>query len=130
MPHQMADTHKSMLWRLAPASERAARRLMPPCSQEDDRLCAAVARLGLGAGWATIAAAVGRRSGKSCRLRWHNQLDPAVRACTRAARCRLLRRRSACMADEIRHAPMHMRTPAHATRAPGIMLPGQPGHLH
>jgi hypothetical protein len=45
---------------------------------EDEALCALVRQHGVSS-WTVIAAGVPGRSGKSCRLRWYNQLNPQVR---------------------------------------------------
>ncbi|KAI8467834.1 MAG: hypothetical protein J3K34DRAFT_523387 [Monoraphidium minutum] len=56
----------------------ALRRTGAWTEEEDRLLCALVAELGTKS-WTGVAARMsGIRSGKSCRLRWHNQLNPAV----------------------------------------------------
>ncbi|CAI5929986.1 unnamed protein product [Closterium sp. NIES-65] len=47
-------------------------------AEEDERLAALVAVHGA-KNWSAIAAGIPGRPGKSCRLRWCNQLDPALR---------------------------------------------------
>nr|AXY87643.1 transcription factor MYB52-like protein [Cymbidium sinense]QDL88480.1 transcription factor MYB52-like isoform X1 [Cymbidium ensifolium] len=48
--------------------------------EEDEKLKELVARLGPH-NWNTIAEMLHGRSGKSCRLRWYNQLDPRINRC-------------------------------------------------
>ncbi|XP_020576277.1 transcription factor MYB52-like isoform X2 [Phalaenopsis equestris] len=48
--------------------------------EEDEKLKELVAKLGPH-NWNTIAEMLHGRSGKSCRLRWYNQLDPRINRC-------------------------------------------------
>jgi len=50
---------------------------VPWTAQEDDILLHAIAKYGIKR-WATVAACIPGRTGKQCRERWHNQLDPNI----------------------------------------------------
>eukprot|EP00294_Goniomonas_avonlea_P001677 CAMPEP_0114541448 /NCGR_PEP_ID=MMETSP0114-20121206/1311_1 /TAXON_ID=31324 /ORGANISM="Goniomonas sp, Strain m" /LENGTH=310 /DNA_ID=CAMNT_0001725687 /DNA_START=50 /DNA_END=979 /DNA_ORIENTATION=- len=51
---------------------------VPWTTDEDKELVKAIDTHGLCKSWAQIAACIPGRTGKQCRERWHNQLDPAV----------------------------------------------------
>ena len=51
---------------------------MPWSAEEDEQLKQAVLEIGPKR-WSAIAVAVPGRSGKQCRLRWCNQIDPNIR---------------------------------------------------
>jgi hypothetical protein len=67
-----------LVWQ-RPAAGATADAPPPPCpAEEDERLVELVHRHGA-QNWTTIARSLGGgRNGKSCRLRWFNQLDPRV----------------------------------------------------
>ncbi|KAL6760787.1 Homeodomain-like protein, partial [Haematococcus lacustris] len=48
-------------------------------AEEDKQLTKLIRTYGTTKNWSLIAAGMAGRSGKSCRLRWHNQLDPQIR---------------------------------------------------
>ena len=54
------------------------RTFAPPSLQEDTKLKDLVALHGTSK-WTTVAEALGGRSGKQCRERWHNHLNPDVK---------------------------------------------------
>lgn len=60
-------------------SKKSLDRVKGPWSPEEDAILARLVS-NLGArNWSLIARGIPGRSGKSCRLRWCNQLDPAVK---------------------------------------------------
>ena len=62
-----------------PAGPAPTRKASQPWSEEEDaQLVKAVGKLGPKR-WSAIANAVPTRSGKQCRLRWCNQIDPSIR---------------------------------------------------
>ena len=63
---------------LAAAAAEAARVKGPWSPEEDVILSQLVAKFGA-RNWSMIARGIPGRSGKSCRLRWCNQLDPALK---------------------------------------------------
>ncbi|KAI8469736.1 MAG: hypothetical protein J3K34DRAFT_521888 [Monoraphidium minutum] len=81
--HAAARAHRLGPRRSSPAPRARGRRARAPAHcprahpQEDAQLCRLVSELGTKS-WTAIAARTGTRSGKSCRLRWHNQLNPEV----------------------------------------------------
>jgi len=61
------------------SKEKSTRRTSQPwTTEEDEALEKAVLKLGAKR-WSAIAVEVAGRSGKQCRLRWCNQIDPAIR---------------------------------------------------
>ncbi|CAH9125209.1 unnamed protein product [Cuscuta epithymum] len=61
------------------SSKRAADRVKGPWSQEEDAILSKLVSNFGPRNWSLIARGIAGRSGKSCRLRWCNQLDPAVK---------------------------------------------------
>ena len=62
-------------------SARSATIRRPWTNEEDEALATAVIALrktGAAISWTTIAEVIGGRTGKQCRERWQNQLDPEV----------------------------------------------------
>lgn len=62
----------------SPTAKTARKTSLPWTTEEDDNLRVAVAEHGAKK-WSAVAAKVGSRSGKQCRLRWCNQIDPRIR---------------------------------------------------
>ena len=54
-------------------------RVKGPWSPEEDAILSRLVRKFGARNWSLIARGIAGRSGKSCRLRWCNQLDPAVK---------------------------------------------------
>jgi len=58
--------------------KQGRRTTLPWSAEEDQKLLQAVEELGPKR-WSAVASCVGTRSGKQCRLRWCNQIDPSIK---------------------------------------------------
>lgn len=77
--HALVSTAAASLPAADMSKPKATRRASQPWSAEEDMaLLKAVGELGPKR-WSAVSLCVGTRSGKQCRLRWCNQIDPSIR---------------------------------------------------
>lgn len=71
------DTHLEM--RETSPVDKSSERVKGPWSPEEDAILSQIVTNFGARNWCLIAKAIPGRSGKSCRLRWCNQLDPSLK---------------------------------------------------